>query len=337
MNISSIPENYAGAFSDLIYRITDAAPQQIVEVTVFGELSTDVLGMKRFRGQREYDVNVSNYIRRAFGEPQPYFSHLCTSYSGGRAIRAKIGVDGVMSPARTFLAGTKGAVRNQLLSDAPFDLAIAPGQTDDLSFVGSAADPFFIYGFLTRGSDVKEMVFSLGALGEVVSFQINAAHIEDEARHLTLGSMEAYTHLEIDAEIGSVLRPVRRYEIGPRVNDVVRLCWVNAYGALDYYTFARTGAESLSFERQKIYAAAGYKSFDVHADRIMVVESGYESAETVMWLAGIVGSPRVWVCGEAGEFTEVDVMTDGVAAAVSQPSSVRLVLRDRERVGYQSF
>ena len=332
-----MPENYAGAFSDLIYKITDAAPQQIVEVAVFGELPSDVLGMKRFCGQGEYEVNISNYVRRAFGEPVPYFNRLCTSYSAGRSVGAQISVDGVVSPRRTFLPGTKSAVENRLLSDAPTELTIAPGQTDDLSFAASSSAPFFIYGFLTRGSDVKEMVFSLATLGEGVSFQINADHIADQARSLTPAGLEAYTHLEIEAEIGGELRPVRRYAIGPRVNGAVRLCWVNEYGALDYYTFVRTGTESIAFDRQKIYAAAGYRSYDVHADRTMVVESGYESAETVMWLAGIAGSPRVWIYEGEGAFTEVDVVTDGIAASVSQPSAVRLILRRKKRVDYQSF
>ncbi len=293
--------------------------------------------MKRFRGQRGYEVNISNYVRRAVAEPVPYFTPLCASYSAGRTVRARIGVNGEVSQPRTFLAGTKGAVRDQLLSDAPLDLPTAPGQTDELSFVGSANDPFFIYGFLTRGNDVKEMVFSLGALGEVVSFHVNIDHVADQARHSTLGSLDAYTHLEIDAEIGSVLKPVRRYEIGPRMNDAVRLCWVNAYGALDYYTFARAGAESLAFDRRKIYSSAGYKSYDVYADRLTVVESGYESAETVMWLAGIAGSPRVWICESAGVFTEVDVITDSVAASVARPSAVRLVLRRKKRTEFQSL
>lgn len=337
MNISSIPENYSGAFSDLIYNVTGAAPQQIVEVTILGELSTDVLGMKRYRGESGYAVNISNYVRRAFAEPQPYFSKLCTAYSAGRTVKARISVGAELSAQRTFLAGHKSAVRNQLLSDAPFDLAIAPGQTDDLSFVGSTSNPFFLYGFLTRGGGVKEMVFSLGALGEIVSFQINAAHVADNARHSALGSMEAYTHLQIDAEIGSKLVPVRRYEIRPAAGDAVRLCWVNAYGALDYYTFVRTGAESLVLDRRKIYAAAGYKSYDAHSDRLIVVESAYESAATVMWLAGVIGSPRVWICEGEGVFTEVDVVTDSIAASVAAPSAVRLTLRAKKRVDYQSF
>lgn len=337
MNISFIPENYSGAFSDLIYRIEGAVPQQTVEVAVIGELSTDLLGVRRYRGQRDYEVNISNYVRRAVGEPAPYFNNLCVAYSAGRTVNARIRVDGVASEPRTFLAGRKGAGCGQLLSDAPFDLTIAPGQTDDLSFVNGTSQPFFIYGFLTRGSGVKDMVFSLGSLGEVVSYQINADHVADNARHLSLGGLEAYTHLEIEAEVEGVLRPVRRYAIRPRMNDAVRLCWVNAYGALDYYTFARTGMESLAFDRRKIYASGGYQSYDVHADRLTVVESGYESAGTVMWLAGIVGSPRVWICEGAGVFTEVDVVTDSVDAPVDRPSAVKLVLRAKKREEYQSF
>lgn len=335
MIISSTPADYAGAFSDVIYRLADVVPEQTIEVSVLGEQTTDVLGIKRYRGQSEYAVNISNYVRRKM-DVTPAYRNYCGTYTPeGRLARARIKVGSTLTPLCHFTSGIKAAGAGELLSDAPFDMRLAKGELDELTFRGSTDRPIFVYGFLNKGSKVHEMVFGFGAQGDVVLILVNADDVALNSKYTKLGTWDAYSQLEVCIEKNSKLVPVRRYALRPQTNDSVRMCWVNKYGMLDYYTFVKTRS-GVATDKKKVYTSGGYKSYDPCAERFIAVESGYENEETLQWLLGIVSSPRVWAYAK-GAFTEMDVVTGTVSGGGAHPSSVSLTLREAKRTSHQSF
>ncbi|MCL2560879.1 MAG: hypothetical protein FWE10_00965 [Rikenellaceae bacterium] len=337
MEITSIPDNYTGAFKDVTYRLAGVVPEQTVEVAVCGDTASDALGIKRFRGQTTYDINIANYLRRMMNPVPEHRVHNAVYVPAGRTAKAHLRIGGMATPLRTFTAGSKSAEPMCVLSDAPLEQSIAPGETDELTVIGAAGEPVFMYGFAVKGTEHHEHLFQLAGLGEMMAFQFNADHIASLARNSTLGSLDAYSHIEVCLERNSTLVPVRRYALAARSNRAVRVCWVNEYGALDYYTFAAALDESTFARRQRIYAADGYRICGSRAEKFIAVESAYESAETLAWLAGVVCSPRVWICEPGGGFTQVDVLTDNVAAGYGTPSSIRLTMREKKRKVYQNF
>ena len=336
MKISSTPANYSGAFSDLVYKVTEAVPDEVVEVSVVGEQSTDVLGIKRYRGQSEYTVNISNYVKRRLSVTPHYRASNAAYIPQGRLAKSSIRIGSLASGQRSFIPGVKAGIQYELLSDSPFDHSLAPGEIDELSFIGSSSKIIFLYGFLTRGDHVHDSVFSLAGLYETLSFILNADWIANEAKNIGLGGLENYTHLEVNAEKNSKLVPIRRYELKSRNRNSVRMCWVNPYGALDYYTFTKTHGETITADKKQFYTAEGYRSYEAYSERFLSLESGYENAETLMWLSDILCAPRVWMY-EDKVFKEVDVVTNSLSASGDRPASVRLTVREKKKTIHQSF
>lgn len=338
MKISTTPANYTGAFSEVIYTITEAEPDQILEVQILGDTTSDIIGIKRFTGQSEYNVNISNYIRRRMNAKPVAYGFSTAYLAEGRLAKARIKVGTTISLQRTFTSGYKGSAQNVIMSDAPFDQCLAPGEIDEASIIGISGKQIFMYAFLTKeGTDIYEHALAMGGMTDsAMSFQINANEVVSKAQSLSLGSIDQYTHLELCLETNSVLKPFRRYALLPKNNNSVRMCWVNPYGALDYYTFGKTETQSIVAKRKKIYSADGYKCFGSYSEKYITVESEYENAETIMWLSSIICSPRAWIYAD-GAFAEVDIVTENISSGSTAPGSVKLTLREKVRKNYQNF
>ena len=339
MKISSIPANFECAFSDLTYKITEVDPQQSVEVTVLGQSAADVLGVKHFCGQSEYSVNISGYMQRQMDVVPYYRTASGFNFTAGRTAIGRIAVGNTTTDQRVFSAGVKTKIAAEMLSDAPVDQSIAVNEIDEYSFFGENAYIVGYYFYLTKGTGIRELAY--GNLGRGNNQMIYYTHAMNDvvkwaAKSSTLKSVEAYDHLEVWMEARSKLTLVRRYAIRPVSDKSVRLCWVNPYGAIDYYTFTRQDGERIVTNRRQIYNTEGYRTYDAATQRFKTLRSEYVNAETVSWLASIMAAPRVWIA-EGAVFTPVDVAGGEVVVSEGAPSYFTLAIRERKKLAYQNF
>lgn len=327
-----MPDNYQGAFSDLIYTVAGADPMQTVEVVVLGEQDGDVLGLKRFRGHGEFSVNISNYMRRRAAVAPQTAAGCAAVFAPERTVAGRIKVGGTIAPLRLFTAGVRTGTELAPLSDRPAAAQLAAGEKDEIAVIVAAGRQVVFRGMFVSTAGVRKEAFanSLTGNGKIVTQSIDMDFLETKAR--ALGCFDDLGSIEICLD--DVL--LRKYEFTGVRQNTVRLCWMNPYGAVDYYTFALCNAETLVAEKSRIYTESGYKVYDSAAQKVFTLQSEYENTATMKWLAQILGSPKVWVAQDGG-FTPVDVITDSMQISRMNPSSLRLEVRESMKTSFQNF
>ncbi|MDL2319675.1 hypothetical protein LJC45_00890 [Alistipes sp. OttesenSCG-928-B03] len=118
MQIKTLPDNYSGAFGDLVYTLAGCAPDEIVEVEILAA-GEEPVGMKRYRGQQEYDVNVAAVMRSRLEVAPVYRDKNTIVVPERRWVEGQIRVGGEVSERRVFTAGVKPAMEHRVLSDMP--------------------------------------------------------------------------------------------------------------------------------------------------------------------------------------------------------------------------
>lgn len=332
-----MPENYQGAYADLLYGISDANPQQPVEVAVYGESAARPVGVKRLRGQAEYTVNIAPYMRRQL-DPVPQYMPRCVVYNPeGRVAEGQITVGTETTAIRCFTAGIKGARMMELMSEAPLEQSIAPGETDELSVIAPFDEPTFFYGYLYTEDNSEEFVFSRAALGTGKPFCL-AVNMDEVAQWAAVsgrqGSLEGYAQLVVCLERNGVVSPVRRYRLRRPDGRTMRLCWVNPLGGIDFYTFAVCAKTTVTAEKSRAYTRDGFTVYGSHGRTEWELRSQYEGHTEAEWLAGVIASPRVWIC-RGQSFVPADVVTDRIEFSAAAPVSITIRVRESKSVTYQ--
>lgn len=289
MRIASEPLNGQGAYGDLIYVIDQADPSQTIDVTIYSitDMSNEE-GVKRLSGNSRYEVNIAPYLRRLL-DPQPRRTgSIATETPAGWTVMGTILADGLGASVLSVTAGARNKNAGQLLSDAPTEQTLAPGECVDI------------------------------ACG---------------LQYHTLNYDFARTLPNAEYLITPTAPPVR-FRFVERAPGAVRLCWLNPYGGMDSYTFGRVGDERMVVKKSRAYTGRGYEVCGSTAEMRQTVRSDIENAETLRWLAQVVGSPRVWMC-VGDTFQRVDIVTDSVALSDNAPGRLEITFRDVEKRKFQ--
>lgn len=327
-----MPENYRGTFSELTYAVAGADPAQTVEVEVLGERDDDILGVKRFRGQDRFSINISNYMRRRVAVSPKTAAGCVALFAPERTAAGRIKVAGTVSPLRVFTAGVKAAQELAPLSDRPVAAQLARGEKDEIAVIVPPGKQVTFTGVFVSAAGLRKEAFAnpVTGNGAVAVQAVDMGSLETLAR--AAGCFDDLASIEIRLD-GA---PLRTYEFTGTRRNAVRLCWMNPFGAVDYHTFALCSEETITAEKSRIYTESGYKVYDSAARKMFTLQSDYENTATMTWLAQILGSPKVWIAREGG-FTPVDVITNSVRIGRMEPSSLRLEVRESMKTPFQNM
>jgi hypothetical protein len=320
MQIISLPDNYSGVFSDMICSVSTDSADSVAEVSVIAAHGTEVYAVKRFKGGTQYEVNIAGCLRRRFDifPMRPYGAAFRLSPCRSSAVRISAG--GSISPIVTFTGGVKPSAEERLLSDAPQRLRIAPDEFDEMAFIAPGQT---VRAMITLHGNEAQRTLEIGGAectDGVYLFDVDMAEI------LASAGSDMFTGMDIRLCGRERTLAQRSYEILPAGTAGIRVCWINAYGNIDYYTFATCLSESISGNKQRIYSAYGYETFGTVAEKLYVLQSEPENRATMRWLSGMLFSPRVWIVGR-DSFIPADVLTDKATIHSAELPSLTVSLR----------
>jgi len=116
----------------------------------------------------------------------------------------------------------------------------------------------------------------------------------------------------VDSFSSSTIRPFRININCPNTKgyESIRLCWLNQYGAWDYYTFTKKSSKSISTQgstyqqlggtwNDKYYREDSYKggtrSFRVNATEKVIMNTGFVSEDDNVMFEELINSPEVYI------------------------------------------
>lgn len=96
------------------------------------------------------------------------------------------------------------------------------------------------------------------------------------------------------------------YRIKPMGNGV-RLCWVNKYGAIDYYNFINTIKVENKIEKTTVLLRSGWHSDVTNSENLHTVSTGAISDDDAAVVSYLLRSPKAWLVGEDNIYTPIDI------------------------------
>ncbi len=280
-----------------------------------GAAADRLLGIKSFTGQSRYEVNIAPYMRRSLDVRPPSLATNGIVDTTGCYAHGTILADGQNSGTLLFTAGIDTKPLYDPLSDAPLEHTIAAGERDYLSVASPNDTILFTLTYPSQAEFSKTITTP-----QVGTFVFAAPDNMPEGAEAELRfryGWEQYT-------------TVRKYRGVKRAPNSVRLCWLNAFGGFDSYTFGRAEGEQLTVEKERARTVHGTETFGATVETLIALQSDWESIETMRWLHGVIASPRVWLF-ENGEFRRVDVMTRNATLTNIAPARLEIVVRDLEK------
>lgn len=294
------PAPYSSVKEPLIFNI-DRDADTLVEVTVNG--------FHKLLPPKTTAVNVAQYYRDDFSIrpvtawPNPAMVP-CPGFNCGRVANASITVDGVTSGRIPVVSADKPLVVNRFMSDLR-RRTVMRGQIDELPVYASS--PTVVKSGSTQ--------VSLPAGIYIVWFRI-----PDDAPERFAA--------ELQTPDGVVLDRVE-YRIGKGCG--VRLAWINAYGAIDYWNFESRRKSVLKISREKIYTEQGYTTTSLQADTTETVTSRPLSEELTAVLSRLFVAEGVWHIVD-GKPQPVDITSESVTTAeAGKLSTVQVEFRSKIR------
>lgn len=333
MRIIITPQQYSGAFSDLIYKIDECNSQQVTEVEIWCSSKAEPVGMKRFIGDDTYIINTSNYVSR-FLDVNPIISDNCEIISStNRTVQTKIKIGNVYSAERSVTAGCIASEFTKAMSNSPYFLDIAPGESDEISVM---AYPRNIGANITiYGEGIKSTITfpNVSATLDVCTFVFNMDNI---ATLFSITDWNKIWEMEVNVLANTSTIISRRYNIKRNTSIATRLCWLNPYGAIDYYTFPITLSRQVKASKSKIYSQFGYATYGNTAETVTALKTAYESPSTLEWLAEIITSPRVWIIDNK-TLTPVDVVSDSTDVILDDLNAMTISIRPKVKAQFQKM
>lgn len=310
MNVIEYPAAYQSAFRPALFVLNGVSAAEGIDVSILPASGTQPLGVKRIYGEGEITVNAAPYVRGLLS-PEP----LCGQSIGvtcdqRRYAGCRISADGYTSPEVFLTGGTEDAVPGRILSAAPSGMKIRPGERDEISVVaaaGAAVKPFIV--FTHGGAEYTVDSLQEGSGAGMHTFVVDSGEVVrmfSEKTGAGASEMKGFTAMLRVSDSGGDTYLTRRYTFDTSPHNGRRLAWVNRYGAIDYYTFPATAEQTASGVKERIASASGIRVVAASRGESLTLESDYETAETLCWLAEIFSSPRVWSVGGGG-VAEVDV------------------------------
>jgi hypothetical protein len=297
-----------------------------IEISSPGRL--EPLGVKRIYASGAAVVNVAPYARRLL-DPKP----MCDSPAGifvgpGRAASCYIYSPGLSTEAVMLCGGTEHAPMNTMLSEAPPEVKIAPGERDEIPVISQDRVVPELH-FTHNGVSYTDHPFgqrnASGILAAVIDLDTVWRSFTARTR-ADAGLLERFTvRLRLEQQ-GFTERIVERhYVIDRSGRRGRRLAWVNRYGAIDYHTFPVVDEFRSGGSRTRMETPAGYRTMATTASRSVRLLSGPCDPMTAEWLSEIFSSPAVWTV-DGAEYEKVEVSRGEVVCSPLRPSTVSVVL-----------
>lgn len=293
-----------------------AAYSSVKEAVIFGiDRDYDAVAEVQINGylkqmpKNVFKVNVAHYFRDDFTivplDVEPGLT--LQAWNGveiGRVVSASIIVDRTPSDEVPLLCADKQPAANRFMSDLRRRNAM-PGQLDELAV--------YVTGPAVVACGADQLLLTEGM--HYVGFRIPEhapEHFEAQLRSLT----------------GEVLDRIT-YRIEP--SDGVRLAWINAYGAIDYWNFGTRRKTSTKFNREKIYTEQGYSTTSLQADTTQTVSSRPMPQAQTEVLSRIFRAEAVWLI-DGERVCPIDITTESVTTYDAEKlSSIQVEYRNKIR------
>lgn len=333
MHIIASPAPYASAYGDPLFRI-GCERAETIELDIYDDAGTTVIGKKRFSGETVHEINVGNYAKRQFdinpatGENHGFFS------PEGRCVKLTVG-SGQLSANAVLAAGLDTLPGGQLLSDAPQDVRIAPDEQDELAFLAPGGT--LTARALLAGPDAGEtsVVLATARMAEgLAALRLDMPEIGIKLAASEQKQITGYHTLEVTVDNDGTPLFSRRYRLGTTNGKRIRLCWWNRYGQIDYYTLYEPEEVRLEIEKQRIYTPEGYKTVSSAAQTLIRAATEYEPRATRRWLGETAASPRAWIAS-GREFVPADIVTERIVTDARRMTRTELEIRVSRKTRYQ--
>lgn len=309
MDIISTPEKFSPAYGDIIYNLASNNSSQAGIVDIMDYATQLKIGEKRLKGSRDYQVNLAAYVRsRVNINPLP-LKEIGITTPGGRLIFSCIRSGNNTS----WAPHTGGSVFHRehgTMSDAPAQRTICKGQQEEISIV-APGNILAKISFRKPDGKIKQWLnYAHSATVErLVVMALNTAYMDDVLK-LSGDSLDNYEGIILNIYIEEVLRMSIEYKIEPYSCNTMRICWLNKYGAIDYFNFRNLRQEAVEIKKNRNFAFQGFQD----SNRTITVTTPPGDREKMEWLGEIISSPKVWMAvGE--KFIRVEVLTQKIDVA----------------------
>lgn len=322
MNIKTIPENYTGALAPVVYQIGQAEPEEVITVQIVTGPEEHIAGEKRLAGEGSYMVNAANYCKGNINVEPVTGQWTGIGNAEQRCCPIKIKIGGTTSPEVHVTGGQIVCPVKKILSDSPSGHSIAPGERDEIAIIAPGTT-ISAKAKLNGVSDVAEIDLGSAACSNgVYVVVVDTEHIETLLEKPLCG----FEKMTVEIKEANNVLAKREYRIVPATSHMVRLCWQNPYGQVDYHTFSLV-EEELNVSKTRAYLNAGYTTTGIAEKVVTRVVSECLPRRTVQWLAEILSAPQVWMATQNGA-VKVDVVTDSAVLSNRQPGNISLSFRN---------
>lgn len=244
-------------------------------------------------------INLTPYLRSEF-EYKPLQNGDITV--NGNGILPVIKVNGIPYMASTAYWG-QFSNDKAICSDLPYRL-IAEGQRDVISVLLEPQGSCPALGLNNSTSTT-----SLFARVNTPKSDIDVAVLGDD-------------NIEIESQR-------IRYVFRPMGLNGVRLCWINKYGALDFWNFDHLREENIAVQTEKIYTKDGYVPIAMQKEKQITIETKELPKAALEALSYILCSPAVWM---ADNNEPIDIVTDSCRVySDSELSTLQITYRAKQR------
>lgn len=286
MQFTQIPQNFAALDGEAVYAFTAETPGDY-DICVFDAQTEALLGAKRFAEVTSARFDITPYLRPLL-HYFPYTGKTGFVTDNLRTVSALVEINGIRTPARTFLPTDKASAAPSLLTTMPKNRLIFAGEGDELTFF--AEEPCTVMLTAQYGETEKKTVFTSVTAGWQL-FRLDTRDFPKAER------------IVVSADMGAEAE----YVLATMPEGARRLAWRSSAGSVEHYTFPIEQTVTIVTEEQETGGSSRSGQFRGHTEKRIVLRSAYQLGETLETLSGILSAPAVWLVGE--NYTPVKVLT----------------------------
>ena len=267
-------------------------------------------GYKKLLPQGARSVNIASYyladfaIGPAVEQSDEYVIH--AGYQEDRVTQAQITIDGVVSALVPLICADQLPKAGRFMSDLRRRV-IARGQVDEIPVY--LADSAHLYWGIHKI-----------LLPEGLSFV--TIRIPDD-------TSEKFSIVLRDIDAGET--ELDRIEYQVEAANVVRMAWINSYGAIDFWNFISKRKAQLKVSREKIYSNLGYTSTSIQGETLHTVTTQNLPRQTLEALSWLFMTEQAWVVDNA-QISAIDIITEkSTIYDAEKPGALQVEYRNRIR------
>lgn len=319
------PENYLPVTQPIQYCLALCDPGQPVDVQIIDARTSHTIGIKRLGGSSGYTFNIEGYLRKRMAfipEAHPYPEFVDRS---ARTAQARIAAGSLASATITATAALEQVKPHALLSKGPAVRKIARDEYDELCFIASGDALSLRYTFSGPGGTAVVEGTPYMPARQMIGVPVNLPRL---AVYLEQGAnLSDFDALEVCVSAGSNTILTQKYAIGEENPQAVRIAWVNAMGAVDFYSFPAVVQEKITAERSDgLLDGIRRHTYDVQAESTVTLASDFEPARTLRWLAEILHAPKVWAV-RGNTYTAIEALPGETIVQGAGPQRFRFSYR----------